>query len=216
MPGVIKRKNSFLRLKRQFETPAETPFGTPTTPFKKLAPRAKETNVETAIRIKPSQNLSIQNDANTLTIDDKSFAFDHVFGPESKGKEIFETFGQTLVDSSLNGFNCCLFCYGQTGSGKSYTMFNQTDGLVKKFCQQVLDCGGKIKFSFIEIHKENVYDLLSLKVEKMEVKENVKSKIFYVQGCVEKECKTYEQIAELILRGQIISMRYFHTGNEIF
>ena len=27
-----------------------------------------------------------------------------------------------IVNSVLNGFNCCIMAYGQTGSGKTYTM----------------------------------------------------------------------------------------------
>merc|ERR1719295_535531 len=41
-----------------------------------------------------------------------SFEFDHVFTDEAS----------QLVQSSIDGYNVCIFAYGQTGSGKTYTM----------------------------------------------------------------------------------------------
>lgn len=42
------------------------------------------------------------------------FKFDRVFPPNTCQKDVFEEISH-LVQSSLDGFNCCIFAYGQTG-----------------------------------------------------------------------------------------------------
>ena len=44
-----------------------------------------------------------------------------------------EIFGhvRSLIQSSLDGFNVCIFAYGQTGSGKTFTMTGPEDGLTE-------------------------------------------------------------------------------------
>jgi kinesin family protein C1 len=42
------------------------------------------------------------------------FKFDRVFAPTTGQREVFEEIAH-LVQSSLDGFNCCIFAYGQTG-----------------------------------------------------------------------------------------------------
>lgn len=57
----------------------------------------------------------------SVSIKDKQFFFDKVFGPESTQQDIFSVI-EPLVQDILNGYKCTIFAYGQTGSGKTYTM----------------------------------------------------------------------------------------------
>ncbi|XP_069756699.1 kinesin-like protein KIF20B isoform X2 [Narcine bancroftii] len=48
------------------------------------------------------------------------FTFSHIYGPETKQKEMFETV-KPLIEDVLNGQNCLVFTYGVTNSGKTHT-----------------------------------------------------------------------------------------------
>jgi hypothetical protein len=65
---------------------------------------------------------------------------------------------QQLIQSTIDGFNVCVFAYGQTGSGKTFTMFgaggvgggidadgkvDSLTGLVSRACERMLCPGQK-------------------------------------------------------------------------
>ena len=52
---------------------------------------------------------------------DHRFSFDHVFGPSSTQKEVYDSVGRDVVEEAFNGFNGTVFAYGQTSSGKTHT-----------------------------------------------------------------------------------------------
>lgn len=60
--------------------------------------------------------------ANYRTIREMQYTFQHVFGPHSTQRELYERVGQPLVESLIKGKDGLLFTYGVTSSGKTYTM----------------------------------------------------------------------------------------------
>ena len=54
---------------------------------------------------------------------EKSFRFNHVFGPDASQHDIFEGLqAVSLVERVVEGYHSTIFAYGQTGSGKTYTI----------------------------------------------------------------------------------------------
>jgi DNA replication protein DnaC len=51
-----------------------------------------------------------------------TFAFDHVYGPDSTQQYVYDTTARQAVVSVLEGYNATILAYGQTGTGKTYTM----------------------------------------------------------------------------------------------
>ncbi|QEU61772.1 Kar3 [Kluyveromyces lactis] len=96
------------------------------------------------------------------------FLFDKVFSTNASNRDVFEEVGQ-LIQSSLDGYNVCIFAYGQTGSGKTYTMMNDPDGVIPMTLDHIFDWTRLLKergwdysfeAQFIEIYNEQIVDLL--------------------------------------------------------
>ena len=102
-----------------------------------------------------------------------SFTLDRVFGPDSTTDGIYHDSVAPLVKAAMEGYNSTVLAYGQTSTGKTHTMTGEKDnpGLVP-LC--VKDCFKYVKenmsdesreylfrFSYLEIYKEHIRDLLS-------------------------------------------------------
>ncbi|KAF4360112.1 hypothetical protein F8388_015981 [Cannabis sativa] len=109
-----------------------------------------------------------------VQIGSHSFTYDYVYGGTGSPSTIYEDCVAPLVDALFHGYNATVLAYGQTGSGKTYTMgTNYTGegssfGIIPKVMDSIFEgvCSKKsnteflIRVSFIEIFKEEVFDLL--------------------------------------------------------
>lgn len=104
-------------------------------------------------------------------VEEYSFRFARVFGPQATQREVFDVVAKDLVLGALDGVNCSIFAYGQTGSGKTYTICG--DHKERGIIPRALNClfeaiegrgdgvDYSVSLSFIEVYKEVGYDLLS-------------------------------------------------------
>lgn len=137
--------------------------------------------------MEPTKSLATRNGSGN------TFEFDRIFAPESDNSEVFLEISQ-LVQSSLDGFNVCVFAYGQTGSGKTWTMSHAKDGMIplsigKIFSdiQELKEQGWEytIDGQFVEIYNEQILDLLAKGKQnaKLEVKHDDLAKRTIIANC---------------------------------
>uniref|UniRef100_A0ACD5UZE6 Uncharacterized protein n=1 Tax=Avena sativa TaxID=4498 RepID=A0ACD5UZE6_AVESA len=153
------------------------------------------------------------------------FTYDHVYGSMgSPSSLIFEQCVHPLIDSLFSGYNTTVLAYGQTGSGKTYTMgTNYTGesncgGIIPQVMETIFnkaesmkdDTELLIRVSFIEIFKEEVFDLLDDpgSVAKaaaparvpIQIRETANGSIT-LAGVTEAEVKSKEEMALHLARG---------------
>ncbi|CAI5458012.1 unnamed protein product [Closterium sp. Yama58-4] len=79
---------------------------------------------------------------NTLKEDGllNSYQFDHVFDHTASQEAIFEDL-RYLIQSTIDGYNVCIFAYGQTGSGKTHTIYggDQNSRLTPRAMQELFN-----------------------------------------------------------------------------
>merc|ERR1719446_686425 len=139
---------------------------------------------------------------------DFKFAFDAVFMPGSQ-EEVFEDC-RDLVQSAVDGYNVTIFAYGQTGAGKTFTMEGGSDnpGVSRRTIDEIfkvvdegnVSCECKVTGSVLELYRQDLRDLLALSQEEHANHNSRKIQIKSdgVEGLVEKECQTPEELAKLL------------------
>ncbi|PUZ77483.1 hypothetical protein GQ55_1G375200 [Panicum hallii var. hallii] len=207
------------------------------------AAHQQKDSVKVAVNIRPLITVELQDgctDCVTVTpgepqvqIGPHVFTFDHVYGNSgSPSSLIFEQCVNPLIDALFSGYNATVLAYGQTGSGKTYTMGTDYsgEGNCGGIIPQVMETifrkvdtskdGAEflIRVSFIEIFKEEVFDLLdsnhaavrldSVSVPKSSAPARVPIQIretatggITLAGVTEAEVKSKEEMASYLIRG---------------
>ncbi|KAH9532376.1 hypothetical protein CY35_19G090000 [Sphagnum magellanicum] len=153
----------------------------------------------------------------------QQFTFDHIAGEKISQEKLFKVVGLPMVENCLAGYNSCMFAYGQTGSGKTHTML----GDIKDVFHQPSDDRGMTprifeylfariikeeqerkleqlryvcKCSFLEIHNEQITDLLEPTSSNLQIREDSKTGV-YVENLSEVEVKSMQDVVYLLLKG---------------
>jgi kinesin family protein C1 len=147
----------------------------------------------------------------TVTTNKYAFAFDRVFGPASDNGQIFDEVSQ-LIQSALDGYNCCIFSYGQTGTGKSYLM-SSADGMIPRAVAQIYEQARaleergwryKMEGSFVEVYNENLNDLLGtaedLDQKKLEIRHDTQRLKTAITGVTVVELDGPEAVEDVLRR----------------
>lgn len=135
---------------------------------------SKEAREQTAVECRKGGQIltvdlpskGIDRNGNPRKADQKTFAYDAVFGPSTSQGDVYGEV-QGMVDSCYDGYHCTVIAYGQTGSGKTFTMQGSEEqpGISKRalgdiFEQKVRrEAGGlqsvNIRVSMIEVYNES-------------------------------------------------------------
>ncbi|KAJ7958917.1 Kinesin-like protein [Quillaja saponaria] len=180
--------------------------------------------------------ISIVPGESQVQIGSHAFTYDYVYGStRSTCSSIYDDCVAPLVDALFRGYNATVLAYGQTGSGKTYTMGTNyhgegsNSGIIPKVMESIFNRVEEMKnsteflirVSFIEIFKEEVFDLLdpnsplSSKGEvtsiakpavpsrvPIQIRETVNGGIT-LAGVTEAEVRTKEEMASYLSRGSL-------------
>lgn len=115
----------------------------------------------------PLQRIRSENHQTTY-----GFSFERVYAHNETQDNLFTELS-SLIQSSIDGYNVCIFSYGQTGAGKTYTMLGggekHNQGLLPRTVAMLFDrakalerAGFKCSFGvcFSEIYNNKMVDLL--------------------------------------------------------
>ena len=75
---------------------------------------SEESQPQDMFSLREQRQLSLKNNGNT-NYGEHKFLFDKVFWTDTRQAMLFQEVARPLVDSCLEGRNCCAFAYGQTG-----------------------------------------------------------------------------------------------------
>lgn len=145
--------------------------------------------LETTVKLPPAQSSSVAVVSSLSAPADRTFRFDHVYGPTSSQQDVYTSAVADLVDNCMDGFKGTVIAYGATGSGKTRTILGDSAtladaidassssdgpfiisdalGLVPRAVAGIFlglaergIQGAMIELSYLEIYEENLTDLL--------------------------------------------------------
>ncbi|XP_022086353.1 chromosome-associated kinesin KIF4A-like [Acanthaster planci] len=160
----------------------------------------------------------IPNEPQVVLGKDKAFTYDFAFGPDTRQNTVYRSAVLPLVEGIFKGYNATVLAYGQTGSGKTYSMgsgYSMTDqetmGIIPRVIADLFsgindrgDTEFLLKCTYLEIHKEDINDLLntSLKKETLAVREDPEGGI-RVSGLQEVIVKSASELEQCLEQGSV-------------
>jgi centromeric protein E len=149
---------------------------------------------------------------------ERQFGFEHVFGPESKNRDVYEHSVRPVVEQALRGVNGSVFAYGQTNSGKTHTItgVRSDPGLLWRAVQHIFEGIRRqparvfrLRCSYFEIYNEETRDLLDMDKGALQIRE--KAGKFFIDNLTATVVTSTSQIVDIVRRGE--ANRSFGVSN---
>ncbi|XP_071848027.1 chromosome-associated kinesin KIF4-like [Apostichopus japonicus] len=146
---------------------------------------------------------------------DKAFTYDFAFSPTDPQQKLFDDVVFGLVDGIFKGYNATVLAYGQTGSGKTYSMgsgYDLTDtekmGVIPRVIKSLFQgieermesADFILKCSFLELHNDDILDLLQEIKDPLNVREDTNGEIKIV-GLSEVTVSRGDEMIALLEKG---------------
>eukprot|EP00210_Caulerpa_lentillifera_P007067 g6760.t1 len=195
--------------------------------------KEEECSVCVAVNIRPligaelvegcQECLQVASEQAQVTCCGKNYLFDRVYGAcaGSPSSNLFVDCIQPLVDMLFKGYNATVLAYGQTGSGKTFTMGSAftpgepAKGVIPSVLDRIfervrdnpnVEC--TVRTSFVEIHKEEIRDLLVYGENKAKMNRTTTVSVrempgggVCLAGATEREVRSKEETGELLMLG---------------
>jgi kinesin family protein 5 len=170
--------------------------------------------------------VTITNNLNTPT----TITLDRIFPSSTTQKDLYDNVARSTIEDVLKGYNGTIFTYGQSGSGKTFSMYgpdiydDNLKGIIPRSIANIFDYINdeankdikfELKFSMLEIYKENLHDLLNphTKANDLKIKEHPKKGI-YVMNLTEEYISNEDEFLLLIENAEEIRAVASHDLNK--
>lgn len=142
---------------------------------------------------------------------DRAFTYNFVFGPEHSQSYIYDSAVKGLVARLFKGYNITVLAYGQTGSGKTYSMGTAYTGdgnmgVIPRAINDIFDTvkemenwDFRIVVSFMELYKEQLYDLLATNKCAVDIRED--GKVIRIPGLTEIQVSSVDDTTKCLMQG---------------
>ncbi|XP_038853135.1 kinesin-like protein KIF27 [Salvelinus namaycush] len=180
-----------------------------------LLPKEVLHNHQVCVRVVPDS-------AQVMLGSDRTFSFDHAFGPTASQDQFYESCVKPLVASLVDGYNATVFAYGQTGSGKTYTLcgghvaslVEEESGIIGQVAADLFVLLGErraadVRVSYVELYREELRDLLELHTahRELHIREDDRGNTVVV-GARETVITSAEELQSVLEAGNALR----HTG----
>uniref|UniRef100_A0A673Y8H1 Kinesin family member 27 n=1 Tax=Salmo trutta TaxID=8032 RepID=A0A673Y8H1_SALTR len=186
-----------------------------------LLPKEVLHNHQVCVRVVPDS-------AQVMLGSDRTFSFDHAFGPTASQDQFYESCVKPLVASLVDGYNATVFAYGQTGSGKTYTLggghvaslVEEESGIIGQAAADLFVLLGErraadvrsaadVRVSYVELYREELRDLLELHTahRELHIREDDRGNTVVV-GARETVITSAEELQSVLEAGNALR----HTG----
>lgn len=151
------------------------------------------------------------------------YKFDKVFTGATTQQEVYDEMGSSIIDQTLEGFNCCLMAYGMTSSGKSHSLYgslsnNDQWGVIPRLSKELferlesrveqdMNFEYTVNVSMVELYLEKIHDLLRPKSDKNvaiheRMSDDLGRKEVYIKGCKKVMCSDVSDIIKQLKKGE--------------
>lgn len=127
-----------------------------------------------------------------------TFWFDRVFEKDANNDFIYENGINTIIKHVINKGCGSIIAYGQTGTGKTYTMMEETSGIIYKSIYEIMKVKTNGNILFCEIYLGNIYDLIKNR-EKILLREV--SGVVHLTNSTSVEFNSYDEAVRIIKKG---------------
>eukprot|EP00656_Telonema_subtile_P047751 TRINITY_DN5518_c0_g1_i2.p1 TRINITY_DN5518_c0_g1~~TRINITY_DN5518_c0_g1_i2.p1 ORF type:complete len:1069 (+),score=410.93 TRINITY_DN5518_c0_g1_i2:98-3304(+) len=175
--------------------------------------RRNEHGTGEGIQVNPDGEIQVTKGVGDV----KKFRFDSFLGPTATQQDVFVSAAQSIIEDVIAGYNGCIMCYGQTGTGKTYTLGNdvtegmvmseQTIGITGRALRTIFEtarndhsCDYQVSMSYVQIYMEMIQDLLEIKNDQVQVREDPERGVF-LQGAAVYRADSEQQCREIIEHG---------------
>jgi centromeric protein E len=159
-----------------------------------------------------ARSIAPQSGSGSDSYDGTSFTFDNVFPPMETTESIYKQVVSEIVQSTVEGYNGCIFAYGQTSSGKTFTMTGtrSSPGVIPQATSEVFshvksypDREFFFRLSYIEIYNEVVIDLLDPTKTGLQIRSSSEaSSVVKIVGVTEKVVTSAAEVLATVSMGE--------------